>query len=82
MDARGWEPKCDEAFRTIKEYIVPPLSLSQPVEGEELYLYLSSSRIAVNVALVRLDSDMMQRPVYFVNKALSELKSGTQILNK
>ena len=52
----GWGPECDEAFRAIKEYIASPLSLSQPVDGEELYLYLSSSAIAVSAALVKLDS--------------------------
>ena len=50
------------------------MSLSQPVEGEELYLYLSSSGIIVSIALVRLDSEKRQRPVYFVSKALSEVE--------
>ena len=73
-DAKGWEPECDKAFQTIKEYIASPLSLSQVVEGEELYLYLSSSRSAISVALVRLDSENRLRLVYLVNKALSEVK--------
>ena len=29
--ALGWEPECDEAFRTVKEYIASPMSLSQLV---------------------------------------------------
>ena len=70
--ARGAE--CNEAFQTIKEYIASPLSLSQPIEGEELYIYLSSSGSAISAALVRLDSKKRQRPVYFVNKALSEVE--------
>ena len=72
--ARGWGPKCDEAFRSIKEYIASPLSLSQLVEREELYLYLSSSRSAVSTALVRLDSEKRERPIYFVSKAFSEVE--------
>ena len=50
------------------------MSLSQPIEGGELYLFLSSSRSIVNATLVRLDSEKRQRPVYFVNKALSEVE--------
>ena len=58
----------------IKEYIASPMSLSQSVDGEELYLYLSSSVTAVSAALMRLDFDKRQRPVYFVNKVLSEVE--------
>ena len=56
------------------EYIASPLLLSYPIEGEEFYLYLSSSGSVVNAALVRLDSEKRQRPVYFVSKALFEVK--------
>ena len=73
-NAKGWGLECDEAFRTIKEYIASPLSLSQPVEGEKHYLFLSSSGSAVSVALIRFDLEKMQRLVYFVNKALSEVE--------
>ena len=62
-------------FQAIKEYIASPLSLSQPVNREELYFYLSASATAVSSTLVRLDSDKRQRLVYFVNKALSEVET-------
>ena len=39
------------------------------------YLYLSCSATAVTVALVRMDVNQGQRPVYFVNKALSEVEA-------
>ena len=72
-DAKGWGPECMEFFRAIKEYIAFPLSLSQLVGREELYLYLSTSATMVSVSLVRLDYDKRQRPVYFVNKALTKV---------
>ena len=56
-DSTGWGPKCDEAFRSIKEYIASPLSISQPVDGEELYLYLAASTTSAHATLVRLDDD-------------------------
>ena len=74
-DTKELGPECDDAFRAIKEYISSPLSLSQPVEGEELYLYLDPSTTAVKEALVRLGLDYKQRPVYFVSKALFEVES-------
>ena len=49
--------------------------MSQPVEGEELYLYLVALEIVVSVTLVRLGPDSKQRSVYFVSKALSEVET-------
>jgi len=46
----------------------PPL-LSRPMEGEILYLYLAVSSSAVSAALVQEEAGV-QRPVYFISKAL------------
>ena len=59
----------------IKEYIASPMSLSQSVDGEELYLYLSASTTVVSATLVRLNFDKQQRLVYFINKALTEVET-------
>ena len=63
-DVKGWGPECAKAFRAIKECIASPLSLSQLVDGEELYLYLSTLATAVSGTLVRLDSNKRQRPLF------------------
>ena len=75
MDTKGWGPKCDDAFQAIKEYIASPLSLSHPIEEEELYPYLAASATNISATLVRLDLDSKKRPVYFINKALSEVET-------
>ena len=53
----GWGPECDKAFHSIKDYVNSPLSLSQLVDGEELYLYLAALATAMSVALVRSNRD-------------------------
>ena len=52
----------------MKKYLSSPplLSLSKP--GEELYLYIAVSQVAVNAALVRKEEGA-QRPVYFISRA-------------
>ena len=70
----GWGPKCDKDFHSIKEYIASPLFLSQPADGEKLYLYLTASATAVSAALVRSDVDNKQKPIYFVIKMLIDAK--------
>ena len=32
--AKGWGPKYDKSFHSIKEYVASPLSFPQPVDGE------------------------------------------------
>ena len=71
----GWGPECDKAFHAIKEYLACPLTLSQPIEGEELYLYLAVLAIVVSAALVRSDEDDKQNLVYFVHKMLIDVET-------
>ncbi len=59
----------EEAFNKLKEYLMNPLLLSRPIEGEILYLYLTVSPLAISSALVKEDS-RVQKPVYFTSKAL------------
>ena len=75
VSSEGWGPECDKAFQAIKGYLASPLTLSQPIEGEELYLYLAASATAISAALVRSDEDDKQRPVYFVSKMLTNVET-------
>ena len=63
-----WTDECQKAFEDLKKYLssAPLLSLSKL--GEELYLYLVVSQVAVSTALVR-EEDRSQRPVYFISQA-------------
>ena len=72
---KGWGPECDKAFQSIKECISSLLSLSQPINGEELYLYLAASATTVSAALVRVNEDDKQKSVYFVSKMLTDVET-------
>ena len=49
--------------------------MSQSVDGEELYLYLVASAMAVSTTLVRSNGDGKQKPVYFVSKMLTDAET-------
>ena len=53
----------------MKAYLsaLPLLSPSQP--GEELFLYLAISPVAVSAALIR-EEEKVQKPVYYASRAL------------
>ena len=63
-----WTDECQKAFEDLKKYLSSPPLLSPSVPGEELYLYIAVSQVAVSAALVRNDG-RSQRPVYFVSRA-------------
>ena len=63
-----WTDECQKAFEDLKKYISSPPLLSPSMPGEELYLYIPVSQVAVSAALVR-DEGGSQRPVYFISRA-------------
>ena len=63
-----WTDECQKAFEDLKKYLSSPLLLSPSMPGEELYLYIAVSQVAVSMALVR-DEGGSQRLVYFISRA-------------
>ena len=64
-----WTAKCQQAFENLKTYLSSPPLLSPSKLGEELFLYLAVSPIAVSATLVRKE-DRVQKPVYYTSWAL------------
>jgi hypothetical protein len=64
-----WTSKCESAFSQLKTYLTSPPLLSRTIPGEVLYLYLAVSPTVVSAALIQ-EEDGIQKPVYFVSKAL------------
>ena len=50
--AFAWTDECEKAFQELKHYLSNPPLLSPSKEGENLYLYLAVSAIAVSAALI------------------------------
>ena len=64
-----WTDECQQAFEELKAYLSSPPLLSPSQPGEELFLYLAVSPIAVSAALVR-EEEKVQKPVYYASQAL------------
>jgi hypothetical protein len=64
-----WTSECKDAFSQLKRYLTSPPLLCRTIPGEVLYLYLVVSTTAISAALIREDEGI-QKPVYFVSKAL------------
>jgi len=76
-----WTQSCEEAFQDLKKYLSSPPLLSKPKKDETLYVYLAVSNGAVSAALIREDEGV-QKPVYYVSKALLDAETRYQKLEK
>ena len=71
----GWNEECDEALKTIKQYLAEPLVLASLEAGETLFVYLVVSDVLVSAALFKENDNIKQRPVFFVNKSLVDAEA-------
>ena len=61
-----WTAEYQQAFKDLKAYLSYPPLLSPSKPGEELFLYLLVSLVAVSTALVR-EEERIQKPIYYTS---------------
>lgn len=76
-----WTKECEVALADLKKYLTTAQILSNPVPGEELFLYLVVSEHAVSVVIIREDKGE-QRAVYYVSKTLADVETRYLPLEK
>lgn len=64
-----WTPDAAAAFHDLKAHLLQLPTLTTPLPGETLFVYLAVSADSLSAVLIR-DDRGVQRPVYFVNKLL------------
>lgn len=64
-----WTKECQKVFEELKNYLGSPKILSQPVQGEDLYIYLAASDKAISAVLI-WEEDGVQKPIFYVSKML------------
>ncbi|XP_072058029.1 uncharacterized protein [Arachis hypogaea] len=76
-----WNGDCEKAFSKLKTTLSQPPILQKPLQGEDLFLYLSVTDWAISSALVTERSNV-QHPVYFVSKTLQHAELNYQRIEK
>ncbi|GKC94133.1 reverse transcriptase domain-containing protein [Tanacetum coccineum] len=64
-----WNKEAEEAFQELKAHLKSLPTLTVPTPEEELILYLAVTREAISSVLMT-ERDHIQKPIYFVSKAL------------
>ncbi|XP_071699735.1 uncharacterized protein [Rutidosis leptorrhynchoides] len=65
-----WSSKAEAAFQEMKNLLKTLPTLTAPIDGKILYLYISVENEAFGSVLIA-ERDKIQNPVYFVSKALT-----------
>jgi len=76
-----WTDECEAAFLKLKEYLATPPVLCKPQVGVPLRLYFAVTEWAISSVLVQ-KQDQVQKPIYFVSKALQGPELRYQSLEK
>ncbi|GMP26675.1 hypothetical protein CsSME_00003020 [Camellia sinensis var. sinensis] len=76
-----WTKECEAALADLKKYLTTTPVLSNPVPGEELFLYLAVSEHAVSAVLIREEKGE-QKAVYYVSKTLADAETRYLPLEK
>ena len=76
-----WTTECEVAFLGLKEYLATPPVLCKPRAGVPLRLYFAVTKWVISFLLVQ-EHDQVQKPIYFVSKALQGPETRYQSLEK
>jgi hypothetical protein len=80
-----WGPTQQKAFEELKQYLIELTTLTPPLLGAPMLLYVYTSHAAVSAALVQEKQDgqaKKQVPVYFISEVLSLSKRNYIELEK
>ncbi|KAK2998129.1 hypothetical protein RJ639_025190 [Escallonia herrerae] len=69
-----WTDDCQKSFKELKTYLSSPPQLSKSLPEEDLFLYISVTKVAVSAVLVR-EEDGLQKPIYYVTKVLQDVET-------
>ena len=79
QDKFKWSQEAADALEDLKQHLQSPPTLTAPLPGEELFLYIAATTHVVSMAIVVEHKEEghaygVQRPVYFISEVLSESK--------
>ncbi|XP_071739996.1 uncharacterized protein [Rutidosis leptorrhynchoides] len=76
-----WTEEAEVVFQEMKKLLKELPTMTAPIAGETLILYLAASKEAISSVLIA-DKGHVQMPVYFVNKALTRSELNYPAIEK
>ncbi|PKI73962.1 hypothetical protein CRG98_005638 [Punica granatum] len=82
--AMEWDHECQDAFDTIKAYLIQPSVLVPPIPNRPLILYLTVCRQSLGCMMIGQEdeSTRTERAIYYLNKKFTEGESNYPEIEK
>ncbi|KAA0054511.1 uncharacterized protein E5676_scaffold203G00300 [Cucumis melo var. makuwa] len=77
-----WDKACQNAFDSIKKYLLNPLVLGALVLGKPLVLYITIQERSLGTLLVQKEEKGKERAIYYLSGTLVEAKVNYSLINK
>ena len=77
-----WDDKCQQAFETIKNYLINPLILQPPKLGKPLILYLAIEKDVIGAMLAQEGEGKVEHTVYYLSKKLLQYEPNYSLVQK
>jgi hypothetical protein len=77
----NWTSEAEEAFQDLKKYLSHLPTLTAPVKGEKLIMYLSAGVAAVSVVLMT-EREGVLTPIYFISRVLKDAETRYSPMEK
>ena len=71
-----WDGKCQQAFDTIKNYLMNPPVLQPPKPGKPLILYLAIEKVTIGAILAQEGEGKAEHAVYYLSKKLLQYEAN------
>ncbi|PWA78384.1 reverse transcriptase domain-containing protein [Artemisia annua] len=73
-----WSEEAEAAFQKLKEFMEILLTLTAPIKGEMMYMYIATSYESISAVLLA-EREKKQIPIYFVSRILSKPEKSGRI---
>ena len=77
-----WDGECQEAFESIKRYLMNPPVLQPPRPGKVLILYLAIEKNAIGAMLAQESGGKAEHAVYYLSKKLLPYETNYSLVEK
>jgi len=70
----GWDDSCQNAFNSIKRYLLSFLVLGAPVPGKPLLLYIAPQECSLRALCAQENFERKERALYYLSRTLVEVE--------
>ena len=77
-----WDEACQNAFDSIKKYLLIPSVLGVPISGKPLILYIATQEKSLRALLAQEEKKGKERALYYLSRTLIGVEVNYSLIGK